>query len=69
MATVKPFRGFRYDTSKVSSLKDVTAPPYDIISPQEQDAYCENPYNIIHLELGKTFECDTDANNRYTRAK
>ncbi len=69
MATVKPFRGLRYDTGKVSSLKDVTAPPYDIISPQEQDAYCKNPYNIIHLELGKTFESDTDTNNRYTRAK
>lgn len=69
MATVKPFRGLRYDTSKVTSLKDVTAPPYDIISPDEQDAYCQNPHNIIHLELGKTYESDTDTNNRYTRAK
>ena len=69
MATVKPFRGLRYDTSKVSSLRDVTAPPYDIISPAEQEAYCQNMHNIIHLELGKTFENDTDTNNRYTRAK
>lgn len=69
MANVKPFKGLRYDTAKVTSLKDVTAPPYDIISPAEQDKYCENPNNIIHLELGKTYDTDTDTDNRYTRAK
>lgn len=68
MANVKPFRGVRYDTSKIESLKYVTAPPYDIISPAEQDNLCENKYNIVHLELGKIFNSDTDSDNRYTRA-
>jgi len=69
MANVKPFSALRYDTAKIGSLSDVTAPPYDIISPKEQDKYCENPHNIIHLELGKVYDTDTDENNRYTRAK
>ncbi len=69
MANVKPFSALRYDTAKIGSLSDVTAPPYDIISPEEQDKYCENPHNIIHLELGKVYDTDTDENNRYTRAK
>lgn len=69
MANVKPFRGVRYNTTKIGSLQEVTAPPYDIISPAEQEKYCENPSNIIHLELGKMYDTDTDTNNRYTRAK
>ena len=69
MANVKPFRGLRYDTEKVGSLSGVTTPPYDIISPAEQEMYCEKHKNsIIHLELGKTFDTDTETNNRYTRA-
>lgn len=70
MANVKPFRGLRYDTKKVGSLSEVTTPPYDIISPEEQEMYCKkNKNSIIHLELGKTYDTDTEANNRYTRAK
>ncbi len=70
MANVKPFYGLRYDTNKVGSLKDVTAPPYDIISEKEQDAlYSRHENNIINLELGKVFETDTKDNNRYTRAR
>lgn len=68
MANVKPFCGLRYDTNIVGSLKNVTTPPYDIISPDEQDAYSKTEHSIIHLELGKTFDTDTDTNNRYTRA-
>lgn len=70
MANVKPFRGLRYDTNKVGPLSGVTTPPYDIISPQEQDMYCKKHKNsIIHLELGKTYDTDTENNNRYTRAR
>ncbi len=68
MANVKPFLGLRYDTSVVGTLKNVTTPPYDIISPEEQENYSKNEHSIIHLELGKTFETDTELNNRYTRA-
>ena len=33
MADVNPFRGLRYDLGQVGELSDVTAPPYDVISP------------------------------------
>ncbi len=68
MANVKPFKGLRYDTEKVGSLTNVTTPPYDIISPEEQENYSKNEHSIIHLELGKTFDTDTENENRYTRA-
>ena len=68
MANVKPFKGLRYDTEKVGSLTNVTTPPYDIISPEEQENYSGNTHSIIHLELGKTFDTDTENDNRYTRA-
>ena len=55
MANVKPFRGLRYDTKRTGPLSGVTTPPYDIISPLEQEMYCKKHKNsIIHLELGKT---------------
>jgi len=44
-------------------------PPYDVISPSEQEQYYKNhPNNIIRLDLGKEFPEDTETNNRYTRA-
>ncbi len=52
MATVKPFRGMRYDTSKAGDISKLCCPPYDIISNQERIDYInENEYNIIRLEL------------------
>jgi uncharacterized protein (DUF1015 family) len=69
MARVVPFRGVVYSPSKIQDLADVTAPPYDVISPEDQTAfYNQHPHNIIRLILGKTFETDTAADNRYTRS-
>ena len=43
MAKVIPFRGLRYNTEKFNDLNSVTAPPYDIISPaQQQELYNKN---------------------------
>ncbi len=45
------------------------APPYDVISPQEQeDLYAAHDYNAIRLILGKDFAGDTEFNNKYVRA-
>ena len=69
LADFRPFRAFRYDMSRVQA-KDVLAPPYDVISPAEQEAlYQRSPYNCIRLILNKILESDTDADNRYTRAR
>ena len=68
MVEIQPLPGLRY-TEKVP-IEDVTTPPYDVISPVEQEAfYNKSPYNVIRLILGKTKESDTESSNRYTRAK
>ena len=69
MAIVIPFKGVLYDPKKVDNFTNVTAPPYDIISPEQQEAYYnQSPHNVIRLILGKEFPDDTESNNRYTRS-
>jgi uncharacterized protein (DUF1015 family) len=69
MAEVLPFKGLLYNTSKVK-IEDVVAPPYDIISSEEQNKlYEKSPYNVVRLILGKRFASDDDEDNRYIRAR
>jgi len=69
MAHIIPFRGTLYDAATVGSVRDVVAPPYDIIDAAGQKAlYDRHPQNIIRLELGIDQSGDNAANNRYTRA-
>lgn len=69
MAIVVPFRGILYSREKVRDFSKVTAPPYDVISPEQQERYYHySPYNIIRLILGKQFPDDSSSDNRYTRA-
>jgi len=54
MATVKGFRGIRYNPEKIENFSDVLAPPYDVINSIEQEElYNKNPYNVIRLILAK----------------
>ncbi|MBC8200255.1 MAG: DUF1015 domain-containing protein [Desulfobacteraceae bacterium] len=69
MAKIIPFKGIFYNPDKTHNLGDVTIPPYDVISEQEQlDFHNRHPYNIIRLTLGKQAENDTNKNNWHTRA-
>ena len=69
MIEVKPFHGLLYDTKVTGPLAEVTAPPYDVISPALQESlYQKNPHNIVRLILGKVFSTDSEINNRYTRS-
>jgi uncharacterized protein (DUF1015 family) len=69
MADVIPFKGILYNTRKIGNLAEVVAPPFDVISEQEQTEFHQrHPQNIIRLTLGTTNESDTPENNRYTRA-
>lgn len=69
MAEVIPFQMVHYNPDYSESLSNLITPPYDVISPEEQESfYNANPNNIIRLVLGKQFAGDTDENNRYTRA-
>lgn len=69
MAVVAPFRGIIYNSQKMTDLSSVITPPYDVISPEQQDSYhALHPYNIIRVDLGKQNPQDTEKDNRYTRA-
>ena len=68
MPVVQPFRGVRYNLAQVGSLSDVVVPPYDVISPEFQDAlYKKHPCNYIRVELNRD-EPGDDASSKYARA-
>ncbi|MDQ3957109.1 MAG: DUF1015 domain-containing protein, partial [Actinomycetota bacterium] len=52
MPVLRPFTGIRY--SSADELPKLICPPYDIISPEEQDALHRlHPHNAVHLELAQ----------------
>ena len=54
MATIRPFRGCRYDPAAVSNLSSVICPPYDMIGPQLKTEFQQRiPYDAVHLEGGE----------------
>jgi uncharacterized protein (DUF1015 family) len=68
MAGVIPFRGILYDARKVSG-RDVTAPPYDIITTEMRGAlYKKSPYNIVRIDSGMEIAGDNEKENKYLRA-
>ena len=69
MAQIIPFHGTLYDPAAIGSIRDVVAPPYDIIDAAGQKAlHDRHPHNIIRLELGMDQPGDGATSNRYTRA-
>jgi len=70
LAELSEFRGVRYNPAKVRLMHSVICPPYDVISPQEQQAlYDRDTHNMVRLEFGLEQEGDSPGNNRYTRAR
>jgi uncharacterized protein (DUF1015 family) len=54
MAKIAPFRGILYNKKKIANPSKVIAPPYDVISPEEQEKlYGRSPYNIVRLILNQ----------------
>ena len=70
MSHIKPFKAVYYNSRKIKDFIKVVSPPYDVISPEEQD-YLHNlsPYNFTHIDFGKDALNDDKINNKYTRAK
>jgi len=59
----------RYSLARVGRIEDVVTPPYDVISPAEQERYyAASPYNIVRLELNKAQAGDNDHDNPARRA-
>jgi uncharacterized protein (DUF1015 family) len=53
MPIIRPFRGIRYNQTVVD-ITTVVAPPYDVISPEQQNQlYEKDPHNIVRLILGR----------------
>lgn len=52
---IAPFRGLRYAGATPEQARANTAPPYDVLSPDEHRRLLEaSPHNITHLTLGST---------------
>jgi uncharacterized protein (DUF1015 family) len=68
LATLRPFQGVLYDPQRVD-LSRVVAPPYDVISPADQNRYYQqDPHNVVRLIAGEVRPSDTPQDNKYTRA-
>jgi len=66
---VGPFKAFRFDADIVGDVGSCIAPPYDVISPaQQEQLYKKSKYNIVRIIKGKTTASDNSNNNQYTRA-
>jgi len=65
MTRIKPFHAVIYNQGKIDDLAKVVCPPYDIISPQQQEQYHQrSKYNFIHILLGE----DIPRLDKYDRA-
>ena len=55
MAKVSPFKGWRYNPENINKIEDVFVPPYDVITPDEQQQYYrKSPYSYIRINLNNT---------------
>jgi len=70
MNEVKPFRGITYNNKRIKDFSKVLAPPYDVISKEQQDElYLKSSFNIIRLILGIELPDDNPYDNKYIRAR
>jgi uncharacterized protein (DUF1015 family) len=54
MAEIAPFRGLLYNAKKIGDASRVVAPPYDVISREDQEKlYKRSPYNVVRLILSQ----------------
>lgn len=69
MVNIVPFKGYRFNSEKISDVGNVVAPPYDTISAAEQKAlYTRDEYNIVRLNKGMNLQEDNEVENCFTRA-
>jgi uncharacterized protein (DUF1015 family) len=62
---VSPFCGYRYAAGREPEISKVVAPPYDQISPEQQDLlYALSPANIVRVSYPKD-----DGGDRYAAAR
>jgi uncharacterized protein (DUF1015 family) len=74
MATIKPFRGVRYNPDLAGDLSLVISQPYDRVRYGLQDQYYDqSPYNVVRIVKGRALPDDRPDQhagpNVYTRAR
>ncbi|MHB8637373.1 MAG: DUF1015 domain-containing protein [Fimbriimonadaceae bacterium] len=68
MAQIRPFNGLRYQPL-AGSLDLLTAPPYDVISPeQRRELASRSPHNVVHLTLPEAIQGDRSKFIKYARS-
>jgi uncharacterized protein (DUF1015 family) len=66
---VKAFKALHYNPARIKDIGACLSQPYDVISPDAQEAYYRrDEHNVIRLILGKMEKTDDESHNRYTRA-
>jgi uncharacterized protein (DUF1015 family) len=51
---IEPFPALIFDAAKAGGLRDLIAPPYDLVDAAQQEAlYSRSPFNVIRLELNR----------------
>ena len=64
LAKIFPFKGWRYNSDIINEYSDVIVPPYDVITPEEQNIYYDrSSYNYIRINLNPS-----PGNDRYENA-
>ncbi|MFC2048464.1 DUF1015 domain-containing protein [Chloroflexota bacterium] len=69
MAEIRPFCGVHYNKSLIKDWSAIICPPYDIITPQQQqELYLRSTYNFVRVEFDRELPQDTVTDNKYTRS-
>lgn len=69
MPEIAPLKGLLYNQKLIGNMDEVITPPFDVISPEEQEMYHKrHPNNMIRLILGQQEPGDNEENNWYIRA-
>jgi uncharacterized protein (DUF1015 family) len=52
MAEVRPLSALHYNLGAISSLADVTAPPYDVVDARQRaELLARSPFNVVEIDL------------------
>ena len=58
MLRVAPFRGLRFDQTRIDNLASVTSPPYDVVDNATHTRLeIADPHNVVRLILPREEEC------------
>ena len=69
MAEIAPLKGIVYNQEKSGGLAELVAPPYDVVSPEEQAAlHASSPYNVMNIDLGASLPEDRHPYDWHIRA-